>query len=257
MEALINVQRSTIEPSVYLINPESNDLRNFAPFKLKAEPPKPETEPFKLPDVGKFFANAKWKVLETVATFSAKTKNQVLDLIDDNAPAPVKEIIKKPEVAKIGDDFDSARIYLAKWAQQVKEEAEKSQSKYMLDDQLYARINKELGSNEMLTPEEISKTSRRGIISPQEWKSFFDISGRLMITSDEVKNRIFHGGLHEDVRAEAWLFLLNVYPWDSSEEEREALRDSYSTRYDELTMKWAAVDEREDMDFFKDQKFRI
>lgn len=66
------------------------------------------------------FANAKWKVLETVATFSAKTKNQVLDLIDDNAPAPVKEIIKKPEVAKIGDDFDSARIYLAKWAQQVK-----------------------------------------------------------------------------------------------------------------------------------------
>lgn len=257
LEALINVQRSTIEPSVYLINPESNDLRNFAPFKLKAEPPKPETEPFKLPDVGKFFANAKWKVLETVATFSAKTKNQVLDLIDDNAPAPVKEIIKKPEVAKIGDDFDSARIYLAKWAQQVKEEAEKSQSKYMLDDQLYARINKELGSNEMLTPEEISKTSRRGIISPQEWKSFFDISGRLMITSDEVKNRIFHGGLHEDVRAEAWLFLLNVYPWDSSEEEREALRDSYSTRYDELTMKWAAVDEREDMDFFKDQKFRI
>lgn len=81
-----------------------------------------------------------------MATFSAKTKNQVLDLIDDNAPAPVKEIIKKPEVAKIGDDFDSARIYLAKWAQQVKEEAEKSQSKYMLDDQLYARINKELGS---------------------------------------------------------------------------------------------------------------
>ena len=31
LEALINVQRSTIEPSVYLINPESNDLRNFAP----------------------------------------------------------------------------------------------------------------------------------------------------------------------------------------------------------------------------------
>lgn len=257
LQSLVNIQRSTIEPSVYLVNPESNDLRNFAPFKQKEEAPKPEAEPFKLPDVGKFFATAKWKVLETVATFSAKTKNQVLDLIDDKAPSSVKEIINKPEVAKIGDDFDSARIYLAKWAQQVKEEAEKSQSKYMLDDQLYSRINRELGSNEMLTPEEISKTSRRGVISPQEWKNFFDISGRLMITSDEVKNRVFHGGLHEDIRQEVWLFLLNVYPWDSSEEERKTLRASYSTRYDELTMKWAAVDDRPDMEFFKDQMFRI
>ncbi|RCK66440.1 GTPase-activating protein GYP7 [Candida viswanathii] len=259
LQGLVNVQRSTIEPSVYLINPESTDLRNFAPFKQKAETPKPDAEPFKLPDVGKFFATAKWKVLETVATFSAKTKNLVLDIIDDNAPSSVKELISKPEVARIGDEYDSARIYLAKWAQQVKEEAEKSQGKYMLDDQLYSRINRELGSSEMLTPEEISKTSRRGAISVQEWKSFFDISGRLMITADEVKNRIFHGGLHDDVRQEAWLFLLNVFPWDSSEEERETLRDSYATRYDELTMKWAAVDveERPDVEFYKDQKFRI
>ena len=89
-----DVQKSSVEPSVYLINPESNDLRNFAPFK-EPKTAKTETnqEPFKLPDVNKFFANAKWKVLETVATFSAKTRNQVLDLVDENAPMPIKQII--------------------------------------------------------------------------------------------------------------------------------------------------------------------
>ncbi|KAL6450528.1 GYP7 GTPase-activating protein GYP7 [Candida maltosa Xu316] len=259
LSSLINVQRSTIEPSVYLINPESNDLRNFAPFKDKTEPPKPPNNqvPFTLPDVGKFLATAKWKVLETVATISARTKNQVLDLIEDNAPVPIKDIMRKPEVVKIGDDFDSARIYLAKWAQQVKDEAEQSQSKYMLDDQLYQKINRELGSDEMLTQEEINKTSRRDPVSLQEWQGFFDYSGRLMITVDEVKSRIFHGGLHEDVRKEAWLFLLGIYPWDSSSEERELLGKSYETRYEELKLKWVSDDDKRNTEFWKDQKFRI
>ena len=53
LQQLINVQRSTIEPSVYLVNPESNDLRNFAPLR-KTKVPEPSQEPFKLPDVAKF-----------------------------------------------------------------------------------------------------------------------------------------------------------------------------------------------------------
>ncbi|EGW29891.1 uncharacterized protein SPAPADRAFT_144786 [Spathaspora passalidarum NRRL Y-27907] len=262
LEKVVNIQRSTIEPSVYLINPQSTDLRNFAPFKTKQtqqpQPQQPEIElPFKLPDVSKFIATAKWKVLETVATFGAKTRNQVLDIIEDNAPKPLKEIMRQPEVQQIGNDFESARIYLAKWAQQVKEEAERSQSKYMLDYDLYSKINRELGSSEVLTDEEISCTSRRAEVSRQEWKSFFDFSGRLCITADEVKGRIFHGGLAPDVRPEAWLFLLGVYPWDSSSEEREALQNSYESSYQEYKLKWVNDDDKRSTEFWKDQKFRI
>ncbi|KAI5949328.1 GYP7 [Candida jiufengensis] len=256
LKTLVNVQKSSLEPTVYLINPESDDLRNFAPFKKKPEPI-PQDNSFKLPDVNKLFATAKWKVLETVATFSAKTKNQVMDLIEDNAPAPIKEIMYQPEVAKIGDEFDSARIYLAKWAQQVKEEAELSSQKYMLDDDIYNKLNKELGSEELLTQEELSRTSRREEISLQEWEGFFDYSGRLCITVEEVKSRIFHGGLAPEVRKEAWLFLLNVYPWDSSTEEREALKNSYATRYEELKLKWVNDEDKRNTEFWKDQKFRI
>ncbi|CAK9442334.1 uncharacterized protein LODBEIA_P60770 [Lodderomyces beijingensis] len=257
LKSLVNVQKSTIEPTVYLVNPVSDDLRNFAPFKSKPEK-KPESDnEFKLPDVGKMFATAKWKVLETVATFSARTKNQVLDFVEDNAPAPLKEIMNQPEVVKIGDEFDSARVYLAKWAQQVKEEAESSSSKYMLDDELYKTLNRELGSNELLTQEEISRTLRRDPIERPEWDGFFDYTGRLCITVEEVKSRIFHGGLAPDVRPEAWLFLLGVYPWDSSAEEREVLKQSYTTRYEELKLKWLEDEDKRSTEFWKDQKFRI
>ncbi|KAG7662927.1 GYP7 [[Candida] subhashii] len=265
LETFVNVQRSTIETSVYLINPESNDLRNFAPFKTKEDINKKKQQqqqqslelPFKLPDVSKFLTTAKWKVLETVATFSAKTKNQVLDIIEDTVPTPLKGIMYIPEVKRIGDDFDSARVYLAKWAQQVKEEAEASQSKYMLDDDLYQRINRELKSSEMLTQEEVSHTSRRQEINKQEWESFFDFSGRLCITVDEVKNRIFHGGLEPSIRKEAWLFLLGVYPWDSSTEERDALRNSYETSYGEYKLKWVNDEDKRATEFWQDQKHRI
>lgn len=261
LQKFINLEKSTIEPSVYLVNPDTSDLNNFAPFIEKKKSTAPD-EPYKLPEVkipdfNKFFANAKWKVLETVATFSAKTKNQVLDVIEDHAPHTLKQIIQSPEVTKLGDEFDSARVYLAKWAQQVKEEAEQSQSKNMLTDDVYAKISRELGSKEILTDEEVSKASRRKPISQTEWDSFFDHSGRFIVTIDEVKNRIFHGGLEDSVRGNAWLFLLGVYPWDSSDEERIALRNSYETSYNELKLKWIDDENKRSEEFWKDQKHRI
>lgn len=255
LEKFINIEKSSFEPSVYIVNPESADLRNFAPMKEVTKAPK--SQPFKLPDVNKTLATAKWKILETVASFTARTKNQVLDIVEEHAPLSIKQIISKPEVQRIGEDFDSARVYLAKWAQQVKEEAEESQKTFMLNDDIYNKINRELGSNELLTREEISKTSRRHEISKTEWESFFDYSGRLCLTADEVKNRIFHGGLCESIRGEAWLFLLDVYPWDSSSEERKLLRESYETAYAELKLKWVDDEEKRATEFWKDQKHRI
>lgn len=255
-----NVEKLRLEPSVYLVNPDSLDLRNFSPYESKNKKGtegKAKQEPFKLPDVNKFLANAKWKVLETVATFSTKTRNQVIDLVEEHAPTNIKQIIKKPEVQKMGEEFDSARVYLAKWAAQVKEEAEESQRKYMLDDELYNKINKEIGSNEILTNEEISTASRRKAISKVEWEGFFDYSGRLCITVGEVKSRIFHGGLEDSIRGEAWLFLLGIFPWDSSKEERAVLKESYESAYGELKLKWVTDEDKRNEEFWKDQKHRI
>ena len=256
LEVFCHSVQSTVEPSVYLINPVSDDLRNFAPFKEKPKNNDKTNKEFQLPNVNKIIANAKWKVLETVATFSSRTKNQVIDIVDEHAPTPVKQLINKTEVQRIGNEFEGARVYLAKWAAQVKEEAEASQKKFHLDDEMYNIINKELG-NKLLTDEEVSKTSRRQEISKAEWEGVFDYSGRLCITVHEVKDRIFHGGLHESVRKEAWLFLLGIFEWDSSREDREIALKSYQTKYEELKLKWMEDSDKRLDDFWKDQKHRI
>lgn len=259
LESLVHLERSTIERSVYLVNPDSTDLRQFSPFVTDQSKKKLQNkeEPFKVPNFNKMFANAKWKVLETVATISARTKNQVVDLVTEHAPDTVKNAMKNPEFQKVDEEFDSLHIYLAKWAQKVKDEAEKSRSQYILHDDVYERINNELGSTELLTEEEINKASRRKEISKAEWDTFFDYTGRLSITVNEVKERIFHGGLESSIRKEAWLFLLEVYPWDSSSEERKLLKESYITSYAEFKMRWLNDDHKRHTSFWKDQKHRI
>lgn len=258
---LINVEKSTVEPSVYLVDPSLVDLRNFSPLKTGENGPNElkTPEPFKLPNVNKLLATAKWKVLETVATFGLRTKNQVLDIVDDHVPkAVVRLILTKPEVQKISNDFESARVYLAKWAAQVKEEAEQSQRKFMLEDAVYARINEELGPDDhLLTPEEINKASRRKPMSKVEWESFFDLKGRLIVAVEEVKSRIFHGGLEPGVRKEAWPFLLGVFAWDSNKSDRELTYESLQSSYADYKRRWIDDDEKRQTEFWKDQKVRI
>lgn len=267
LKKLTPVEPSTIEPSVLLVDPLALDLANFAPFQKDSRVATASTnsqpgvlDGFKLPDVNKFLATAKWRVLETVASFGQKTKSQVADYVDEHVPSVVvKLIMNKPEVQKISNDFDSARVYLAKWAAQVKEEAETSQRQFMLDDAVYTRINKELGGSdhEILTPEEIASASRRKPVSLVEWNGFFDHNGTLSVTVSEVKSRIFHGGLDPDVRKFAWLFLLGVYPWDSSEADRETLRESLVSGYADYKRRWIQDDQKRATDFWKDQKVRI
>lgn len=237
------------------MNPVSDDLRNFAPFKEKPKQVVKKLE-FQLPDFNKVLATAKWKVLETVATLSAKTKNQVIDIVDEHAPLPIKQLITKPEVQRIGNEFEGARVYLAKWAAQVKEEAEESQKKFRINEELYTIIDKELG-DKLLTDEELSKTGRRNEVSKAEWETFFDYTGRLKITVNEVKDRIFHGGVSPLIRGKVWLFLLGVYPWDSCSEDRKVIKESLESEYDQLKKKWVTDEDKRATEFFKDQKFRI
>lgn len=261
LQSLVAIDRSTVEPSVYLIEPSSADLVNFSPFGQEKErpPSAKKAEPFKLPDVNKMFATAKWKVLETVATFGLRTKNQVIDLVDENVPQiVVRLIMNKPEVQKISNDFESAQVYLAKWAAQVKEEAEQSQRRFMMEDAVYARINKELGDdNQLLTPSEISNALRRKPINLVEWNGFFGPDGRILFAPNELKSRIFHGGLEANVRSKAWPFLLGVFSWDSSAHDREVTMRNLQSSYADFKRRWTDDEEKRETEFWKDQKVRI
>lgn len=68
--------------------------------------------------------------------------------------------------------------------------------------------------------------TRREPILPEEWVDYFDNDGVLQLSVSHINKLIFQGGLHADVRIEAWKFLLGIYPWDSTFDEREAIRQS-------------------------------
>ncbi|KAK9381343.1 rab-GTPase-TBC domain-containing protein [Kockiozyma suomiensis] len=243
------VEKSTFEQRLYLINPEPDDLLSFSPPNARIE---------KISDresLSRLVKDARWNVLERLARvtrFSRRTAQEVIG----NSPPAVRAMLNVPEVRQLGDDFDSARVYLAKWAMTISEEAERSKSKVVWTDVVGDHIGSMVGDFEVLNVDD--RVERRNEVSREEWKAFFDHSGRLCITVSEIKERIFHGGLAPDVRSEAWLFLLGLYPWDSSQLDRQVIMASKRDEYYRLKRQWWDDIERQKTDaVWKDQRNRI
>jgi TBC1 domain family member 15 len=59
------------------------------------------------------------------------------------------------------------------------------------------------------------------------------------------------------IRPEVWKFLLGLYPWNSSGDERKAIRRSKRDEYVRLKAKWWDDLELQEDSWFKDQKSRI
>ncbi|CAN6671491.1 GTPase-activating protein Gyp7p [Trichomonascus vanleenenianus] len=242
------VERSTLEPSIYLVNPEPEDRVSFSPRNASvADIPEDS--------LTKAFKEARWSILEKLARVTRFSRKAAQNVIDSSPPG-VKALLSKPEVKKIGDDFDVARVYLAKWAMGIAEESERSRKSIVWNDGYQDMLGSAVGDFEVLNID--STVQRRNEVGAAEWRAFFDHTGRLCITESEVKERIFHGGLAPSVRSEAWLFLLGVYPWDSDDEERRSILSEKRNEYYRLKRKWwDDVNRQEDDDFWKDQKSRI
>lgn len=241
-----HLEKSTLEKSVYLVNPTLEDLRSFIPQNvIKQEN-----------TVGSFFSNAKWKVLEALASVTKGAKSTTQSIVDES-PESVKKLLRKPEVRKINDEFDSARVYLAKWAADIENQANKSRKLIILDEHYQQMMSKELGQDySTLTIQEVNNAARLKPLSLVEWENFFDNSGRLCVTMHEVLDRVFHGGVSNGVRIQVWPFLLGVYPWDSSFETRVQIDYQNKLTYERLKAQWSEESESDD-EFWLDQKNRI
>lgn len=256
------LERSTIEPSIYLVNPDRSDRRAFAPELKKSgaasgsrSSPSGSGSAEEDP-LSKALRDARWKILEKLSRVTRISRQAAQNVID-KSPPKVRALLNKPEVKKIGDDFDSARVYLAKWAMGIAEEAQRARSSRVVWNEGYEDIlGSAVGDFELLSIDH--EVDRRNEIESQEWDEFFDHTGRLCITVNEVKERIFHGGLAASVRPEAWLFLLGVYEWDSDADERKSVISEKRNEYYRLKRRWWEDTERQQTDdFWKDQKSRI
>ena len=101
------------------------------------------------------------------------------------------------------------------------------------------------------------RVERKSPIDERAWHKFFDHTGRLSISATEVKAAVFHGGVESSLRPEVWKFLLGLYPWSSSGDERKGIRRSKRDEYVRLKAKWWDDIELQQDGWFKDQKSRI
>lgn len=275
----VNVERSP-EPNIFLIEPSDADRTGFGTNKSgKPTPEKvasalegkdPQEKKKKKEDpVAKAFKDARWSILEKlsqVTTFTRRTAQAAAD--NPKLPPQLRRIMQNPQVQTVQEEFDSARIYLARWAMTIAEQSERERNQriYTAKD-LLEKEDTELGEFEILDVDmrNLELNEKRDPVTKKEWDAFFDPHGRLHVTPDEVKERIFHGGLNPDdgVRKEAWLFLLGVHDWNSTRDERKAKMNSLNDEYIRLKGAWwdRLMDEGEttleEREWWKEQKMRI
>ncbi len=243
-------------------------MKNVLEGKHKDDPAQKGKQPEGDP-VMQALKQARWSFLEKmsqVTTFTRRTAQAVAD--NKNLPPQVRRLMQNPQVQTVSDEFDSARLYLARWAMGIAEQSEKERNQRIWTAKDVLEMEETgVGDFEVLDIEAggMSLADRRNPVSMKEWKGFFDTkTGRLEKTPDEVKERIFHGGLDPDdgVRKEAWLFLLGVYDWDSSKDDRHVKMNSLRDEYIRLKGAWweRMVDEQgtlEEREWWKEQKMRI
>ncbi|KAI0869177.1 GTPase-activating protein GYP7 [Hypoxylon argillaceum] len=287
----IRIERSGAEPNIYLVEPSKEDREGFGvnansstPAKIGrrdssrgismkgaagASPagPSGQTHDAGMDPVMKFVKEAGWNIMEKfskVTTFTRKTAQEIVD--NPKIPPQVRRLIGNPEVQTIQNDFDSARIYLARWAMGIAEQSERDRTQRIWTAKDVMEMeDTDVGEFELLETGSMSLEDRRNPVTLKEWNGFFDRrTGRLSMTTDEVKERIFHGGLDPDdgVRKEAWLFLLGVHDWYSTSEERRAQLASLRDEYVKLKASWweRLVDlggEGEEGEWWREQRGRI
>jgi hypothetical protein len=256
----VEVERSGAEPSVYLVDPSAEDKLGFGGKPTTSLPiagsarrgssvggrpdssggPATASGPRDavMDPLTKVLKEARWSFLEKLSQVTNFTRRTAQDVLDNpKMPPQVRRLMRNPDVQTLQDEFDSARLYLARWAMGIAEQSERERNQRIWTAKDVLEMEEtDVGEFELLSADAGSMTlaDQRKPVTLNEWNGWFDQkTGRLQITVDEVKERIFHGGLDQSdaVRKEAWLFLLNVYEWNSSAEERKirtaSLRDEY------------------------------
>jgi hypothetical protein len=155
-------------------------------------------------------------------------------------PDPVKSLVSAPgewewgswvEKGGVGE-FESARVYLARWARIVAEEGERARRREAQAlPSVYADNEQEassLGIFELLhtttnLPTPKSSRNPEKPLTEKEWMKWFDEEGKPVIRIEEFRREVFRRGVSGEngLRKKVWPFLLGVFDWESNALERQ------------------------------------
>ncbi|KAK4104912.1 RabGAP/TBC [Parathielavia hyrcaniae] len=288
LKRYVTIERSVVEPNVYLVEPSEEDSLAFGgkgsnvktvvggggggvcvPGASRASgAASPGNRDGGMDPFMKFVKETGWNIMEKFSKVTTFTRQAAQDVLDNpRVPPQVRNLLRNPEVQTLQDEFDSARIYLARWAMGIAEQSERDRNQRIWTAREVMELeDTDVGEFELLdSTSSLTLEQLRRPVTFKEWRSFFDPrTGRLSATVDEVKERVFHGGLdpEDGVREEAWLFLLGVYDWHSTSDERKAQEASLRDAYIKLKGAWweRQIDkggEGEEGEWWREQRGRI
>lgn len=288
LKRYVKIERSGAEPNIYLVEPTKEDSEAFGGKLTSSSPTQAggqdggrgisargaaqagsgrQNADGQMDPVMKFVKETGWNIMEKFSKVTTFTRRAAQDVLDNpNVPPQVRRLMRNPEVQTIQDEFDSARIYLARWAMGIAEQSERDRTQRIWTARDVLEMeDTNVGEFELLEASSLSLEERRKPVTQKEWTTYFDLrTGRLSVTVDEVKERVFHGGLdaEDGVRKEAWLFLLGVYDWYSTAEERRAQMASLRDEYVKLKASWwdrlvNLGGEGEEGEWWREQRSRI
>ncbi|KAI3357333.1 hypothetical protein L3Q82_015489, partial [Scortum barcoo] len=87
-------------------------------------------------------------------------------------------------------------------------------------------------------------------LSDAEFHSYLNGQGQLT-RPEELRLRIYHGGVEPSLRKVVWRYLLNVYPDGLSGQERMDYMKRKTREYDQLKSEWTARVSPEDLEFIR------
>ncbi|XP_070766407.1 TBC1 domain family member 25 [Enoplosus armatus] len=87
-------------------------------------------------------------------------------------------------------------------------------------------------------------------LSDAEFHSYLNGQGQLT-RPEELRLRIYHGGVEPSLRKVVWRYLLNVYPDGLSGQERMDYMKRKTREYDQLKSEWTARVSHEDLEFIR------
>ncbi|CEG76648.1 hypothetical protein RMATCC62417_11511 [Rhizopus microsporus] len=252
LSKLIPVKRSSKDPCLYIVGQEPITATSHTNNVFESAQMDPFIATLK---------EARWSILSTlskVTKFSREAANHLF-ISQSN------DLTENETVRRTMDDYDSARIFLAKWAAGLADESEKVTP----DERKYRHVGiwghgweeeTALGVFEILNSDNdlsIPTHTRTRPVSSQVWSGFFDTQGKLAVGEPVVRKRIFCGGVVPEIRKEVWLFLTGVYPWDSTKEERRLIVEKKMKEYESLKSQWLNDQDYQSTPLFQDQKHRI
>jgi hypothetical protein len=193
-------------------------------------------------------SQARMALLQSFSNITRATRHAAQNILSHplakpivpHLPDPVKSLVNANgewdwgswvEKGGVGE-FESARVYLAKWARVVAEEGERARRQeaqtFLSSSTGITEEDSSLGIFELLhsasnLPAPRSSRDPGRPVDSKTWTSFFAENGHPVIGIQEMKREVFRRGVSSNgtLRSQVWPFLLEVFDWETTAEERE------------------------------------